>query len=279
MTHQIDSFITTGMNGRSGSTQKAYRYSLERFNEYLEGSGGLLDNLTRLDVQSYVSWMQTVKKKAASSVLREYAAVAAFCHWSNQDTALKDIRLPQAPKILNVAPKSLGKNDRNRLLRDVERTKNLRNMAIINLLIRTGLRVAELVSLNRNDVKMGARRDSSYITIIGKGNKERKIPLSAEARQYLKEYLDARQDNCEALFATEKGSPKRLSVRAIQKLCSHYEINPHMLRHTRAKSLVDAGVDLSTVAEILGHADINVTRRYTKPTMDEMLKAMDKTDF
>lgn len=277
--NKIESFITTGMNGRSESTQKAYRYSLERFNEYLEGSGGLIDNLTRLDVQSYVSWMQTVKKKAASSVLREYAAIAAFCHWSNQDTALKDIRLPQAPKILNVAPKSLGKNDRNRLLRDVLQDGSLRNAALINLMVRTGLRVSELVALDRNDVVIGSRKDSSYLVATGKGNKERKIPLSAEARQYLKEYIDTRQDGCVALFVTEKGAPKRLSVRAIQKLCSYYEINPHMLRHTRAKSLVDAGVDLSTVAEILGHSDINVTRRYTKPTMDEMLKAMDKTDF
>lgn len=279
MIHQIESFINTGMNGRSESTQKAYRYSLERFNKYLEGSGGLLDNLTRIDVQSYVSWMQTVRKKAASSVLREYAAVAAFCHWSNQDAALKDIRLPQAPNILNVAPKSLGKNDRNRLLRDVLQNGSIRNAALINLMVRTGLRVSEIVSLNRDDALIGARKDSSYLKVWGKGNKQRKVPLSAEARQYLKEYLDTRQDNYEALFVTEKGAPKRLSVRAIQKLCSHYQINPHMLRHTRGKSLVDAGVDLPTVAEILGHSDINVTRRYTKPTLDEMIKALDKADF
>lgn len=277
--NRIDQFIESALAARSDQTKRSYRYSLERFAAHLAGTDGSLVKLTRIDVQSYVSYLQTIKKLSASSILREFAAVAAFARWTGQQAALVDIRLPQAPKIAHVAPKSLIKTERSRLLRDVERDGNARNIALVNLLIRTGLRVSELVSLDRDNVVLGAREETSYIRVIGKRSKERKIPLSSEARLYLKRYLDARQDEHPALFVTDKGAPERLSVRSVQHICSRYGVHPHELRHSRARSLVEAGVDLPTVAEILGHSSIEMTRRYTKPGLDDMVAAMDRAEI
>jgi integrase/recombinase XerD len=275
--HVIDRFINESLRNKSESTRKAYRYSLDRFLAYLNGSDGDITRLTRIDVQSYLSYMQTVKSASASSVQREYAAIAAFCRYTAQEKALADIRLPQAQRTLDIAPKSLEKNERNRLLRDVERDGNLRNTALIYTLIYTGIRVGELVALNIRDITLGDRTESSVMIIrSGKGDKERRVLIPVEARRYLREYLAQRTDRNEALFVAEKGAPERLSVRAVQKLLAKYEVHPHLLRHTLAKTLVDAGTDLPTVAQVLGHNDINVTRRYTKPTLKDVAKALDK---
>ncbi|UJF36572.1 tyrosine-type recombinase/integrase [Paenibacillus hexagrammi] len=269
----IEKYIAEALVGKSDSTIRSYKYALERFEKYLSGSDGAMDNLTQFDVQSYISWMQTVKKCQAASINREYAAIASFCEWSNQQKALIGVRLPKQVHPSRTAPKSLERNDRNNVFRAVQRDGNLRDIAIVYTLYFCGLRLDELLSLDRADVDLSDRK-GELIVRSGKGDKQRTVPIDAKARAFLKEYLDSRNDDCEALFVATKGTVRRLGERWVQKTLKKYDIHPHLLRHTFARDLVDSGTDIVTVADLLGHSDLGTTMRYTRPSMEDKMKAV-----
>lgn len=258
--------------GKSELTVKNYRQSLESFNNWLEASNGDLVNLTRLDVQLYVQHLES-KGNSASTINNRFAAISQFARFLNRLDVTENIRLPEVRQARNVAPKSLERNERNNLLRAIDRKGNPRDIAIVSTLLRTGIRVSELVALNRSDIVIGERSGSAIVR-NGKGNVSRKVPLSAEARLYLTRYLDTRNDSDLALFLSN--FKKRISIRAVQHMLNNYNVHPHELRHTFTKELVSKGVDISTVADLCGHADINVTRRYSKPTERDLELAIDK---
>lgn len=258
--------------GKSQLTAKTYRYSLGIFNEWLLQNGGDISKLTRVDVQLFIQYLES-KGNSASTINNRFAAITQFARFIGNPDIIENIRVPQVRQAKNIAPESLERTERNNLLRGVERKDNPRDIAIVNLLIRTGIRVSELVALDRSDVVIGER--SGSITVRnGKGNVSRRVPLSAEARLYLSKYLDTRDDNDPALFLSNYR--QRISVRAVQHMLSNYGVHPHALRHTFAKELVSKGVDITTVADLCGHADINVTRRYSKPTEKDLEAAIDK---
>lgn len=269
----IEDFLTHILStGKSKLTAKNYRHTLVMFHKWLQQNGSNLSYLTRVDVQLFVQYLET-KGNSASTLNNRFAAITQFARFIDRSNIVENIRLPEVRPVRNIAPKSLERNERNNLLREVERDCNIRDIAIINLLLRTGIRVSELVALNRADVVINER--SGTITIRnGKGNVSRRIPLSAEARLYLTKYLDTREDNDPALFLSNYR--QRISVRTVQHMLSNYGVHPHALRHTFAKELVNKGVDISTVADLCGHADINVTRRYSKPTEKDLEKDLEK---
>jgi integrase/recombinase XerD len=242
------------------------------FTDWLMDNDGDLAKLTRVDVQLFFQSLES-KGNSASTINNRFAAISQFARFIGSPNIIENIRLPQARQAKNIAPESLERTERNNLLREVERNDNSRDIAIVNLLIRTGIRVSELVALNRSDVVTGER--SGSITVRnGKGNVSRRVPLSTEARLYLSKYLETRDDNDPALILSN--FRQRISVRAVQHMLSNYGVHPHALRHTFARELVSKGVDLSTVADLCGHADINVTRRYSKPTERDLEAAIDK---
>lgn len=133
--------------------------------------------------------------------------------------------------------------------------------------------MSEMISLNREDVLI--RERSGSITVRnGKGDVERKVPLPVEARVYLEKYLDKRDDDQHALFLSNY--KLRISIRSVQRVLEKYSVHPHQLRHTYCRRLVSSGVDIASVAELAGHNDINVTRRYAKPSADELEEAVEK---
>jgi integrase/recombinase XerD len=213
------------------------------------------------------------KGNSASTINNRYAAISRFAKYMNHTDILEGIRIPEVHKAKSIAPKSLERNERNQLLREIERKGNTRDIAIVSTLLRTGLRVSELVNLNRSDVIIGDRSGSLTVR-NGKGNVSRKIPLSAETRLYLTRYIQTREDKNEALFLSNFN--KQISVRTVQHLLGKFGVHPHELRHTFAKELVSKGIDISTVADLCGHSDINVTRRYSKPTERDLEIAIDK---
>lgn len=269
----IEDFYQHILNqGKSELTAKNYRHSLKLFNTWLQQNKGDISRLTRLDVQLFIQFLEA-KGNSATTINNRFAAISQFAKFVNRIDVVQNIRLPEVRQVRNIAPKSLERNDRNQLLREIERKGNTRDIAVVNTLLRTGIRVSELVALNRSDVIIGER--SGSITVRnGKGNVSRKVPLSAEARLYLTLYLESREDNDQALFLSNYR--KRISVRAVQHMLSQFGIHPHELRHTFAKELVAKGIDISTVADLCGHADINVTRRYSKPSEKDLEIAIDK---
>lgn len=258
--------------GINGGTVKLYTRNIKEFSIWLEVNGSQLTYLTRLDIQNYIKYLSE-KGLSASTIENKLAAITSILKFLGEVNILKNIRKPECLKHYNISPKSLERNERNKMLRELERSKNLRNIAIAYLLLYTGIRVSELTTLNIQDVVCGDRSGTATIK-NGKGNVERKVPMPVEARLHVKSYLNSRTDNENALFLSNYR--KRISVRAVQRIFEKFSIHPHQLRHTYCRELVCAGIDISTVADLAGHTDINVTRRYSKPSTLEIESAIDK---
>lgn len=168
---------------------------------------------------------------------------------------------------------------------DTKNLSGIRDRAILELLFSSGLRVSELVSLNREHVNMSRRE----FMVRGKGEKDRPIFISQDAAYWLKRYLDQRQDNSKPLFIRYYGNKKtdttgdfsRLTPRSVQRLVSKYaklagiikHVSPHSLRHSFATDLLMNGADLRSVQALLGHSNISTTQIYTHVT-DPHLKAV-----
>ncbi|EKE02302.1 MAG: integrase-recombinase protein [uncultured bacterium] len=269
----IDSFIQCERDkNRSEGTLKAYSRILNEFNNWLNSNGGSIENITRIDVQQYIKSLE-LRNNSAVTIENKFAIISLFAKFLNRPEVVQHIRKPEHRKSFHTAPKSLERNERNRILREVEQSKNLRNVAIVNLLLCTGVRVSELAALNRDDITINERSGSVSIR-NGKGNIARKVPLPVEARLHLTKYLNSRDDFEQALFISNY--KKRITVRSVQRILEKYNVHSHQLRHTYCRELIGAGVDIVTVAELAGHADINVTRRYANPSFSELGQIIDK---
>lgn len=270
MAGSLRELVDEKMAGKSPGTRKLYLYWLEKLSAWLEADGGDIFSLTRADVQQFVAHLSARKK--ASTITTVVSAIRAFAHWTNQEHAVHGLRFPRPPSILETAPKSLDRRERLRLLRAVEREGNLRNIAIVYVLLYTGLRVSELCSLSRDDVVI--RERSGHVHVRNTKNQvSRTVPLPSEARYHLLRYLAMRTDDHPALFLSNLRRP--LSVRQVQEILKRYGVHPHTLRHTYIRTLIEQGVDIATVAQLAGHKDINITRRYAKPTFEEMGAAVE----
>jgi len=188
------------------------------------------------------------------------------------------ISLPKSPKSERTI-KFLNLNQIEKLLLapSLKTPIGLRDRAILEILFSTGLRVAELVSLNREQVKLKKEVKEIELGIIGKGGRPRTVYLSERAVKWLKKYLETRNDKEKALFInyrSKKGASRRLTARAVEKIVKKYAIlaglpittTPHVLRHSFATDLLTQGVDLRTVQEFLGHKNITATQIYTHVT-------------
>lgn len=271
-TEYIEQFTAEAMAGKSPNTIKAYRASLNAFSEWLAGYDADLATYGRIDVQDYVSYLQTVKRRQPSGINREMAAIKAYSRYANKAEAVEHLRMTKAVKATETAPEWLPKNKYKEILRKTDRKANKRDHAIVSLLLYAGIRVSELCNANREDYTGSERKGS--IRVIGKGNKERIIPLCHEARHALDDYMAQRSDNEQALFTSSLG--KRISVRTVQAMLKEYEVHPHQLRHTFVKNLVDAGVPLATIQSMSGHSSAEMIAWYSKPSEEDKRNAIDK---
>lgn len=267
----IEQFINEAMQGKSENTVKSYKQTLSKFAEWLEGSGTDLEGYARTDVQQYLAHMQS-SKKAASSINRELAAIKAFSRYTGKEHAIENLRIIKAAKPTDKAPEWLERNKVNELLRGMDRKSNKRNFAIVQTLLNCGLRVSELVSLDIADYEASKRK--GLIRIVGKGLKERHVPVSAECRHAINAYLAQRNDDYEALFLSNFG--KRISVRSVQHMLEQYGVHPHQLRHTFVKRLVDSGEPIPTIQALTGHSSADMVVWYSKPSENELISAIEK---
>jgi site-specific recombinase XerD len=160
---------------------------------------------------------------------------------------------------------------------DVSKINELRDRAILEILFSTGMRIAELISLNREQIKLKPETKDLEIVIIGKGSKPRTIYFSERATNWLRNYLETRKDKEKALFINyknKKGTSRRLTPRSVEKSIKKYAImaglplttTPHVMRHSFATDLLEQGVDLRTLQEFLGHKTLAATQIYTHIT-------------
>lgn len=261
----------------SKNTVIAYEFDLKDFARWYAHTIG--ENLkpelvTELDLAEYRQYL--MRKYKPATVNRRLAAISKWLKWANKKGMLQ--RIPEMPKQVRqekLAPRALTRSEQNALLRAVMREGKLRDQAIIYVLMYCGLRVGELVRLRVEDVDL--KRQGKITVSNSKGNKTREVPAPAKARKKLQEYLGDRTSG--RIFLGQRGP---LTERGVQQILAKYaykarieRLTPHTLRHTFVKNLLDKGVDLPKIAALLGHENLNTTAVYTRPSFDELKKAVE----
>jgi site-specific recombinase XerD len=196
---------------------------------------------------------------------------------ANPAKGVKEIRRQQ------LAPKGLERTDVRRLLRELELREDIRANAIFGLMLYSGCRVSDLVEVELLDL-MISERSGSIMFRHGKGNKQRTVPLPPPARNALRDYLETRPPvPTTKLFIGERGPMTDFGIRT---LCRKYSaiigvrLHPHVFRHTFAKQfLADNGNDLVSLAQVLGHEDLNTTSRYGQNTEQQLAAGVDRVTY
>lgn len=276
--------------GRSALTVKGYSSDLGHFLIWYEQTNGqLLEGaFTPTDVREYKAWLQTNERAAPATINRRLASLKAYGAWLvasglaefNPAAAAREVHQQR------LAPRWLDKAAQSRLIRELERgqlaartdgarRQAARNYAIGILLINTGLRVAELCQLMVADLTIG-ERGGRLVVRQGKGDKWREVPLNLNARKALIDWL--------AWCPVPAGPVFALQPRAIQRMLAAagrragVELTPHTLRHTFAHNLINAGVSLLRVGALMGHSNLEATRRYTIPDAADLVAAVSTLD-
>lgn len=280
MLDKIEEFINYLKEVRSYSphTLKSYTEDLLQFSRFAEkkniGDWGEVDiHLLR----DFLSFLQE-NKYSRTSILRKLSALRSFFKYLVKSGMLKGnpLLILSSPRYRRGLPRFLKLKDIEAMLSAAkEDALGIRNKALIELLYSTGLRVAELTSLQLEDVK----GDSEELKIKGKRGKERIVFVGKKARETLRDYLLLarpllEREPCDALFLNRFGG--RLSIRGVHKIVSKLAkqgalyASPHTLRHSFATHLLERGADLRAVQELLGHSSLASTQIYTHLTVDRL---------
>jgi integrase/recombinase XerD len=291
--HLISAFLEmmSAERGAAKNTIEAYQRDLADYSGFLLGHQQTLLTGGREHVASYLDHLKRDGLSAASAA-RHLSAIRQFHRFLCADGMRTDdptriIASPQArrplPKVLSIAEVdkllSTAEAQANRDASPQKQAASLRLYVLLELLYATGMRVSELVSLKRNAVV----RDASFLTITGKGNKERVVPVNDRARDAVKAYVKTLEPG-PWLFPANSAEgylSRQLFARDLKKLAvdtgiSSARVAPHVLRHAFASHLLHGGADLRVVQMLLGHADISTTQIYTH-VLDEKLRTLVET--
>jgi site-specific recombinase XerD len=242
-------------------------------------------SVTPTDILDYKAHLRTVQRRQAATVNRRLAALRKFFLWAQATGRITEVPtatvkgVPAAPR----SPKSLPKRDVDRLIREAQKAGNKRNLAIVHLLRHTGIRVGELCALRLSDIRTSERKGSVLVR-SGKGDKDRTVPLNHDVREALEAYLKVRPEAADDhLFLGQRGEPLQtdgvqLIVRKLARRAGLEKVTPHVLRHSFAKHVLDAGEDLATVSRLLGHERLETTAIYTEPTARDLEEAVAKLE-
>ncbi len=277
----IDGFIDAMWleSGLSRNTLSAYRSDLQRFSQFIEP-----ENLLKIEadkVQNFLSYLMSEGAKSSSSA-RSLSTLRRFYRYQLRQNQVQSDPCAQlmSPKGARSLPKTLNEDQVSALLAApaADNPLGIRDRSMLETLYATGLRVSELVGLSMLEVNL----DVGVVRIVGKGNKERLVPLGEQAIECLHQYLNsargeilgARQSD--ALFVTARGSgmTRQAFWYAIKKYARQagieVSLSPHTLRHAFATHLLNNGADLRSVQMLLGHADLSTTQIYTHIAVERL---------
>nr|WP_315974545.1 tyrosine recombinase [Devosia neptuniae] len=288
--HLIGSFLEmmSAERGAAKNTIEAYGRDLTDYAGFVKAQKQTLLTAPRETVTAYLDDLRSQGLSASSSA-RRLSAIRQFHRFLCADNLRGDdpTRIVSSPKSRRALPKVLSIAEVDKLLTTAEAEANtpatppkqaaaLRLYLLLELLYATGMRVSELVSLKRSAVM----RDASFITIIGKGNKERVVPVNDRARDAIRVYLKTLEPGAYLFPATgaEGYLSRQVFARDLKLLAgragiSSARVAPHVLRHAFASHLLGGGADLRVVQMLLGHADISTTQIYTH-VLDEKLRSL-----
>ncbi|MDE5416352.1 tyrosine-type recombinase/integrase [Alkalihalobacterium chitinilyticum] len=268
ITEILDSFGSyLSQKGRSENTKKTYCGVLQSFFIWLESHGKFNKEVNKEDVQAYISHLQG-EQRSFSTIKKIINTINTYAKSINRLDLTQDIQYEKGENDKAAfVPEILSEQEVKNLLNEIEAAGNKRNTAIIYTLLETGIRVSELCSLNTSDLKLNEKNQTGQLIIRSKQEaNNRTIPLTRSVVQHLKEYLNSRDDQEEALFLSNY--QKRIAARTVQHTLKQFGVHPHKLRHTFCYNLVQKGLDLSIVAQLAGHSDTNLIKQYLKFEMD-----------
>jgi integrase/recombinase XerD len=243
---------------KSPSTISTYKRELEKYQEWLRKKNCDINHLTKGDIQSYILFLEQ-QQKSLATIDKTIGSIRTFAKFLEKPDLTFGIITKPVEK--NDHIETLSANEYSLLLNKVKEDGELRNIAIVYVLLHTGIRVSELCRLNRSDVDLIKNE-----LIVQKNEQERLIPLSTDTRVYLQNYLRSHTSK-DAIFITNAGD--RITERAVQYMLKKYHVNPNKLRHTFCQKLVDSNIDIEIVSRLAGHRDLNVTKRYVKSKMNK----------
>ncbi|MDD5196199.1 MAG: site-specific tyrosine recombinase XerD [Candidatus Omnitrophica bacterium] len=284
MKELIDTFLNylSVERGLSNNTIISYREDLNTYLDFIEKSD--IDALSKISKNNITNFMFAQKEKGigANSIARRLAAIRMFHRFLTRERILKSdpSTLIESPKLWKRVPETLSLNEVEALIAqpNVRDIQGIRDKAILETLYATGMRVSEAVNLKKDNVNL----DIGFLRCIGKGAKERVIPLGKKAIAGIKRYLDIsrpellKNKESEFLFVSRFG--RKISRQSFWKIIKKYAraaaikkpIKPHILRHSFATHLLEHGADLRSVQEMLGHSNISTTQIYTHINKDRL---------
>lgn len=275
--------------GRSSKTSENYRLYLERFVEFTNNIA--VDKITPEIIRKYRLWLNRYKNyndDELALITQNYHLIALrgfLTYLSKRDIKSMPPNKIELPKITRKQVTFLHFDEIERIIEQINTSDEpgLRDRAIIELLFSSGLRVSELINLNRDHINTKRRE----FTVRGKGKKDRPVFISESAAEHVENYLASRSDSLDPLFISysnnsevnTSGDYRRLTPRSVQRIVNKYtrlagitkHVSPHTMRHSFATDLLMNGADIRSVQMMLGHSNISTTQIYTHVT-DEHLK-------
>jgi len=291
--------------GASAHTLRGYRQDLTQFAGYLRDAASLTmgaqaPQVERVHIRGYLAWL-ALRGARKSTMARKLAVVRAWCDYGIQMGWLTSnpARLVPMPKVDRRLPRVLSVDEAMALMDEPGRQAAapalgsrgstvavMRDQAILELAYSTGIRVSELVGINGGDLQP----DAGFLLVRGKGKRERLVPVGRAALDAIDRYRTALRVERPAmssgstapLFVNHRGG--RLSARSVERLVARYSrlvsangpIGPHALRHSCATHLLESGADLRAIQELLGHASLATTERYTHLNADRLMAVYDR---
>jgi len=265
--------------GLSDKTKESYRNDLDVYKIYLNDCG--INYVSDISKDNIKNFIKDRSIEEASTIAHNLTVIKNFHKYLLKEGVVSDdVSLYiERPKLRKLLPKSLSIEDVDLLL-DIKLNGpfDYRNKAMLELMYGCGLRVSELINLEINDIDI----INCQIRILGKGSKERIVPLGEYSIDYLKKYLDIRdellkQKSCSKLFINNHGTgmTRQGFFKMLKKLLKEKGLNPdvspHTLRHSFATHLINRGADLRSIQEMLGHSDISTTKIYTEVTDEKVI--------
>ena len=268
----------------SENTTKSYERDLKKLNSFLVDLN--VSGYSEISSETCSAWIGNLysQNNNPRSIQRHLSSAKGFFRFLKKNNLIQSspFELVTAPKSSSNLPDVLSPEDVEQLLNfKPSNMIEIRDMAIVELMYSSGLRVSETVNINLNDFE----EDKSFLRVLGKGSKTRLVPMGRYAVNAINEWLKEREkilNNTDALFLNAKGT--RLTVRSVQLRLKKMAIkqglppiHPHMLRHSFATHMLESSGDLRTIQELLGHSSLSTTQIYTKLDYQHLAKIYDQS--
>lgn len=270
--------------GLSHNSVESYSTDLVQYITFLENNS--ITNLDEVDSATILAWLIDLTKKglSAKSRARHLITVRGLYKFliNENDVSTNPVKNVDIPKIGLALPKIMSIKEVEDLLEapDTSKPRELRNCAMMELMYGAGLRVSELILMNLHDINL----DANYIRVMGKGSKERVIPIGSKARDINQKWIKEgrpsllKKISSPYLFVARAGKP--MTRQSFWKIIKKYanlanlakNVTPHTLRHSFATHLLEGGADLRSVQTMLGHSDISTTQIYTHISREYLMK-------